>query len=128
MARFALVGVAVAIVFVAAGCGGQTTYTRAATKNCLTQRSVQIGGPLDFVAGTATGGAFVAQLGDNHVTVAFGQTLADGEQIELAYQRFAFKNVRAGLADVLRRYNNAVTLWHEHPSDTDLSLIVGCLR
>jgi hypothetical protein len=29
---------------------------------------------------------------------------------------------------VLRRYSNAVTLWHKHPSDSDLALIVGCLR
>lgn len=111
-----------------AGCGGQTTYTATATKTCLTQRGATIGGKLDFVAETATGGAFVTQLGDNWVTVAFGQTLGDGEQIELAYERFAFPNVRSGLPDVLRRYGNAVTLWHMHPSDSDLSLIVGCLR
>ena len=24
--------------------------------------------------------------------------------------------------------NNAVTLWHQHPNDSDLSLVVGCLR
>jgi len=36
--------------------------------------------------------------------------------------------VKEGLPDVLRRYKNAVTLWHAHPSDSDLSLVVGCLR
>lgn len=128
MARFALAGVAVGILLAAAGCGGQTTYTLARTKTCLTQRGVQVGGQLDFVANTATGGAVLAHLGDNFVTVAFGQDLSGGENIELAYTRFAKENVRAGLADVLRRYNNAVTLWHAHPSDSDLALIVGCLR
>ena len=43
-------------------------------------------------------------------------------------QEFALPNVHAGLSDVLRRYNNAVTLWHMHPSDSDLALVVGCLR
>ncbi len=128
MARFTLVGVALGMLLVAAGCGGKTTYAPAASKTCLTQRGATIGGKLDFVAQTATGGAFVVQLGDNYATVAFGRTLADAQQLELAYQRFAFSNVRSGLPDVLRRYNNAVTLWHAHPSDSDLSLVVGCLR
>ena len=85
-------------------------------------------GKLDFVAQTATGGAFVTHLGDNFVTIVFGESPTDGKQIELAYQRFAFANVRAGLADVLKRYNNVVTLWHAHPSDTDLAIVTGCLK
>jgi hypothetical protein len=74
------------------------------------------------------GGAFRANLGDNWVTVAFGDTLKSGIDIENAYTRFALPNIRAGLPDVLRRYNNVVTLWHQHPNDSDLSLVVGCLR
>jgi len=117
-----------AVTLAAAGCGGKTTYTVEGTKKCLTERGAQVGGKLDFVAETATGGALKTDLGDNFVTVAFGQTLDDGIQIELAYQKFAYENVKAGLADVLRRYDNAVTLWHQHPSDSDLALVVGCLR
>jgi hypothetical protein len=111
-----------------AGCGGGTTYTVNRTKTCLTQRGVAVGGKPDFVATTATGGAFVARLDGNFVTIAFGSDLATGNDIEAAYLRFALPNVRPGIADVLRRYGNAVTLWHMHPSDTDLALIVGCLR
>ena len=128
MARLALAGVAVGILLLAAGCGGKTTYTLARSKTCLTERGVQVGGPLDFVARTATGGAMVAHLGDNFATVAFGQDLTGGINIELAYTRFAAKNIQNGLSDVLHRYNNAVTLWHMHPSDSDLALVVGCLR
>jgi hypothetical protein len=129
MGRLSLAGLAVVILTVVAGCGGKSTYSADHTKNCLTQRGVKIGGPLDFVANTAMGGAFRANLGDdNWVTVAFGDTLASGVDIENAYTRFALPNVRSGLSDVLRRYNNAVTLWHMHPSDSDLSLVVGCLR
>jgi hypothetical protein len=128
MGRLALAGLAVVVLTVLAGCGGKTTYSSDRTRNCLTQRGVKVGGPLDFVANTAIGGAFRANLGDNWVTVAFGDTLKSGVDIENAYTRFALPNVKAGLSDVLRRYNNAVTLWHMHPSDSDLSLVVGCLR
>jgi hypothetical protein len=128
MARLALAGVAVGVLLALAGCGGKTTYTLARTKTCLTERRVQVGGPLDFVARTATGGAIVAHLGDNYTTIAFGQDLTGGLNIELAYTRFATQNIRNGLSDVLRRYNNAVTLWHKHPNDSDLALVVGCLR
>jgi hypothetical protein len=128
MGRLSLAGLAVVILTVLAGCGGKTTYSADKTKTCLTQRGVRIGGPLDFVANTAMGGAFRANLNDNWVTVAFGDTLKSGVDIENAYTRFALPNVKAGLSDVLRRYNNVVTLWHMHPSDSDLSLVVGCLR
>jgi hypothetical protein len=111
-----------------AGCGGQTTYSLGPTKTCLTHRGFRVGGKLDFVASTATGGAFLVHLGDNFVTVAFGNSLQTGDDIQGAYQRFALPNVKPGLSDVLRRYDNAVTLWHLHPSDSDLALVVGCLR
>ncbi len=113
MKRLAFAALAAMFVLAVAGCGGQTVYTLDRSKTCLTQRSVHIGGPLSFVASTATGGAFRANLLDgNFVQVAFGDTVKSGHDIENAYQRFALPNVRAGLASVLRRYNNAVTLWH----------------
>jgi len=112
----------------AAGCGGSKAYSVGKTRSCLVERGVQIGGNLDFVASTATGGAFAARLGDNSVKVVFGETENDAEQIKHAYERFAFSNVKAGLADVLRRNRNAVMLWHEHPQESDLSLVTGCLK
>jgi hypothetical protein len=126
--RLGLACLAVSTALLLAGCGGTTAYSLAKTKTCLTERGVNIGGKLDFVASTATGGAFAANLGDNSTKLVFGQTVSDAEQIEDAYHRVAFKNVQSGLPDVLRRYNNAVTLWAHHPSDSDLALIVGCLR
>jgi hypothetical protein len=124
--RVALLGIAL-LALIAAGCGGKSTYSVAKTRACLNARGATIGGKLDFVASTATGGAFAASLGDNSVKLVFGQTPSDAQQIVAAYQRFAFQNVRSGLPDVLRRYNNVVTLWHAHPQDSDLSLVVGCL-
>lgn len=111
-----------------AGCGSTTIYTLGATESCLAQRGAKIGGPLDFVASTATGGAFRTTLSDNWVTVAFGQTLAGGQELEDAWTRFAYPNVKNGLPSVLQRYDNVVTLWHKTPQDSDLSLVVGCLR
>ena len=128
MKRVVLVALVVGMTVALAGCGGSSTYTLKATRSCLQQRGARIGGKLDFVAQTATGGAFVTHLAHNWVTVAFGQNLDGGIQIEDAYERFAFPNVRAGLSDVLRRYGNAVTLWHAHPENADLALVVGCLK
>jgi hypothetical protein len=125
--RLALLGVAVLVV--ATGCGGsQKTYTASATRTCLTKAGTTVGGPLDFVASTALGGAFVAHLSDNFVTVAFGKQDADGVQLQLAYERFAFPNVKQNISDVLKRYNNAVTLWHKHPEPADLALVANCLK
>src|SRR5262245_18805108 len=118
----------VLIVFAVAGCGGSKSYSLEDTKACLEARGVHIGGKLDFVASTATGGAFVASVGQNSVKVVFGETDDDAEQIELAYDHFALPNVKAGLADVLRRQGNAVMLWQEHPQDSDLALVTGCLK
>jgi hypothetical protein len=124
--RLALVGIVV--VLVVAACGGQATYSADKTRACLKSESARIGGPLDFVATTATGGAFVARLSDNAVTIAFGEKEADAADIAFAYQRFAFPNVRSNIADVLERYRNAVLLWHKHPAAADLALITGCLK
>jgi len=126
------VAVPLLIVFalLVAGCGGSTVYSDAKTSACLQARGAKISPPgsSDLVASTAPGGAFAAALGDNSVKLVFGQTDAQAQNLVAAYERFAFPNVRAGLPDVLRRYNNVVTLWHEHPQDADLSLVIGCLR
>jgi hypothetical protein len=119
---------AVVIVLLAAGCGGGAkAYSVAKTRSCLASNGARIGGKLDFVASTATGGAFVARWPDNFVTVVFGDNEDDAKQIELAYHRFAFRNVRAGLADVLKRERNTVMLWHRHPQDPHLETVNGCL-
>ena len=127
MARVALLALTL-LALIASGCGGKTSYSAEKTRSCLVARGAQIGGKLDPVASWATGGAFVASLGDNSVKLVFGQTTGDAQNTQSAYERFAYSNVRGGLPDVLRRYNNVVTLWHAHPGDADLSLVVGCLR
>jgi hypothetical protein len=123
--RFAIAAIAAAVVL--AGCGKSTpTYTLQKTSACLRHDGVVLGGQLDFVATTATGGAVRAQLRDNGVTVVFGATVGDSDNIDAAYRRFHSSNV--GIDDVLRRQGNAVMLWRAHPSDQDLALVTGCLK
>ena len=126
MGRIALI--AIFSVFLLAGCGGNSLYTAAKTRACLASENASIGGKLDFVASTATGGAFIATLSGNSVTVAFGAKQSDAADITVAYQRFAFPNVRNNIQDVLERYQNAVLLWHMHPANADLALVTGCLK
>jgi hypothetical protein len=119
---------ALVLVLGATACGEQTEklYSLAKTRSCLADDGVRLGGKLDFVATTATGGALKAHLGSNFVTVVFGETVADADNINQAYHTFREQNV--GIEDVLRQQSNAVMLWHEHPSDAATSRVTGCLR
>jgi hypothetical protein len=123
--------VAVLAVLFVSGCGsgGTTIYSREATAACLTKAALQpkpVTEAVDFVANSATGGAFSVQLVDNQVTVSFGETVADADNIDQAYRRFKATNV--GIDDVLRRQGNVLMLWHVHPQDDDLATITGCLK
>jgi len=113
---------------VVGGCGKASphSYSLANTKECLQSKQVRLGGPLDFVASTATGGAVKVHLSDNFLTVVFGKTVQDADNLDAFYRRVAAENV--GIDDVLRQDQNAVMLWHVHPSDADLSLVTGCLK
>jgi hypothetical protein len=121
-------GCLLVVAVLAASCGGSSTnlYSRGKTQACLASNGVRLGGGLDFVATTSTGGAFRAHLADNDVTVVFGATAADADNINQAYHRFHSQNV--GIDDVLRQQGNAVMLWHQHPSDADLNRVVACLE
>jgi hypothetical protein len=120
-----------ALAFVAAACGGGGTslYTRAPSSACLQKQGVRVGpvsDTADFVAASATGGAFRAHLVQNDVTVSFGETQVDADNIDQAYRRFHAKNV--GIDDILRRQGNAVMLWRTHPQDADIATITNCLK
>jgi hypothetical protein len=123
-----IVLIAAPFLLLVAGCGGSGSsglYTLPKTRACLAAKHVKLGGSLDFVATTATGGALRATLSDNFVTVVFGAATTDADNIDQAYRQFHAKNV--GIDDVLRQDRNAVLLWHAHPSDADLAEIGSCL-
>jgi|tagenome__1003787_1003787.scaffolds.fasta_scaffold20214645_2 hypothetical protein len=118
-----------AAVVVVAACGGSgsSLYTKQPTVACLEKQGLAPGGAADdFVASSATGGAFRVKLKDNSVTVSFGETLDDATNLDQAYRRFHARNV--GIDDILRTQQNAVMLWKGHPSDTDIATITGCLK
>ncbi len=116
------------LVMLAGACGGNggDLYSLEKTKACLAKDGVRLGGPLDFVATTATGGAVQAHLGTNFVTLVFGDTIDKADNINQAYHRFHSQNV--GIDDVLRQDQNAVMLWHAHPSDANLARVTACLK
>jgi hypothetical protein len=121
-----------AISLAAAACGGasqSTLYAKEPTSACLAKKGIHVlsvASSTDFVADSATGGAFRVSLPPNRVTVSFGLTLEDADNIDQAYRRFHAANV--GIDDVLRQQQNAVMLWHSHPSNHDLATITDCLK
>lgn len=128
MPRVALVALAVALL--AAGCGKPSpkVYSEVHSRACLHAKRLRITLPpaSDFVATTALGGSFKVTLAHNFVTVSFGSTLQNAQNLDDVYRSVRARNV--GINDVLRMQGNAVMLWHEHPSDADLALVQGCLR
>jgi hypothetical protein len=125
--RIAASSVLFALCFAACGgAGGSALYTLQKTRSCLTAKHIRVGGALDFVATTATGGALRAHLATNDVKIAFGETSTDADNIDQAYRRFRAANI--GIDDVLREDRNAVMLWHTHPSDADMATIGDCLK
>ena len=128
MAR--VLGICLAVVLLAAACGppGPKTYNLAKSRACLVGKNVHVtNAPVaDFIASTALGGAFHARVTGNAVTVSFGSNPANGQSLDDAYRSARAHNV--GIDDVLRMQGNAVMLWHQHPTDAQLSLITGCLK
>jgi len=126
--RVALVALAVALL--AAGCGKPSPkiYSEVRSRACLHAKRIRITPPpaSDFVATTALGGSFKVTLPHNFVTVSFGDTLRNAQNLDDVYHSVRGKNV--GIEDVLRMQGNAVMLWHQHPTDQDLALVQGCLR
>jgi hypothetical protein len=112
-------------VLTACGAGGKI-YAASKTRSCLAAHGAKIGPATgDLVASTATGEAFRAYLVGNFVTFVFSATVADANNVDDAYRRFAGKNV--GIDDVLFRQGNVVMLWHLQPP-SDVSGITDCLK
>lgn len=113
-----------------AGCGTPPHYSLAKTRACLKAAGAKIVAPKgDFVAESATGGTFRAELGGargNAVTVSFGTTAAEAKQTADGYVRFHAKNV--GISDILSVDKNVVLLWKEHPSEADVTTVTNCLK
>ncbi len=130
MKRIVVIGL---LASLAAGCGGgsksASLYTLAATKQCMETTLKLHNFPAlgdDFVASTASNGALRVRMGDNAVTILFGQSADEASNLADAYRRFHAKNV--GIEDILRTDNNVVMLWQLHPLPGDENNIHDCLK
>ena len=128
MTRILLGVLPLVLLLTLAACGGSgsSLYSLQKTQSCLTAKNIRLGGTLDFVATTATGGALRAHLPGEFVTIAFGATTADADNIDQAYRSFHASNV--GIDDVLHEDRNAVLLWNLHPVDANVATIAACLK
>jgi hypothetical protein len=122
-------GAVFVLVLVLAGCGGSggpSSFSAADTRLCLKKDDkLKLDRKLDFVASTATGGALHVVMPKNAVTVVFGESESDANNINDAYHRFVARNV--GIEDIIRQDKNAVLLFKNHPSDADIATIEDCL-
>ena len=121
-----------AIVATLAGCGGesQTLAAREATAHCVDTRfavAIDLNAvDLDPVASGASAGAFRVELpSGTEVTVSFGRTVEDAEQIEEAYRANAGGTP---VDDVLERDGTAVFRWAQAPTDAEAIGMRGCLQ
>lgn len=123
-------GLALAAALLAAGCGGDgepELYQLEPTRACLEEAGHDVSmDDLDFVASTATGGAFRADAAENEVTVTFGESEDEAERTAAAYRNFAGPTI--DIEHVLFRRANAVLLWGAPPGDEERAPVEACLR
>ena len=131
MSRPPVIAAAAAVgVLALVGCGTPPHYTLSDTRACLKDAGAVIVPPKDdFVAETATAGAFRAELdppSGNAVTLSFGESADDAKQTAAGYVRFHAKNV--GVSDILEQDKNVVLLWKQHPTQSEQDEVTGCLK
>lgn len=119
-----------AAVLLAAGCGGEAEpdfYRLEPTRSCLEEAGMEVTTEdLDFVASTATAGALRAGVGENEVTVSFGEEEEEAVRTAQAYRDFADPTI--AIDHVLAREANAVLVWNAPPGDEERGPVHACLR
>ena len=117
-----------ALVVAACGQPGPKVYDETRTRACLVSEHLRVSRrPVsDFVASIALGGSFGVHFRLNRVTVSFGDTVKNAQDLDGIYRSVHAKNV--GIDDVLRVQGSAVMLWHTHPSESDLARLLSCLK
>ncbi len=124
LTRIGLVA-ALAVSFVAAGCGGggdETRYSRTETQRCLEQAGVGADpGNADEVGGSADEGALGVTFPNNFVTIAFDTTVENAKGTEEQY----------GVTEVaghVERKGTVTLAWDNEPSDEERDRIDSCLK
>lgn len=125
MKRILVVASTVAALAGCGGGGGSALYSYDHTRACLEKKPfLKVDNKVDFVAGTATAGAFRVHFTYNEATVSFGKTLDDANSINAAYHRFHAKNV--GVDDIVHQDKNIVVLYKIHPLEGDVIDLTHC--
>jgi hypothetical protein len=109
-------------------------YEVDATRACLEDAGFRITTDPDevgLITLTAPAGGFLAVYpgGGNRLTIAFGNTKKEAQQIVRAFQaRATTQQQRRRLRTLLEGQGNAVLVWISEPSDADRELVRGCLK
>lgn len=105
----------------------QKMFSEKKTEECFAKRTdVKIDHNVDFVANTASNGAFRVIFDNNSVTLVFTRNPKEAANIDTAYRRFHAKNV--GINDVLEQNRNVVALWKYHAGVIHEADLTDCLK
>ena len=109
-------------------------YEVAPTRDCLKNAGFRITTGLaevGLITETAGGGGFRAYYpgGANSLTIAFGNTKEEAQQMVRAFQGQArTEQQRRRLRTLLEGQGNAVLVWITEPSDDDREAVRNCLK
>jgi hypothetical protein len=104
------------------------------TRACLEDAGFRITTDPDqvgLITLTAPAGGFLAVYpgGKNRLTIAFGNTREEAQQMVRAFQAQATtQQQRRRLRTLLEGQGNTVLVWISEPSDDDRELVRGCLK
>jgi hypothetical protein len=104
------------------------------TRACLEDAGFRITTDPDeigLITLTAPAGGFRAYHpgGDNSLTIAFGNTREEAQQMVRAFQaRATNEQQRRRLRTLLEGQGNAVLVWISEPSEEDREVVRGCLK
>jgi hypothetical protein len=104
------------------------------TSDCLKDAGFRITtdpAEIGFITETAQGGGFRAYYpGEkNSLTIAFGTTKEEAQQIVTAFQAQArTRQERRRLRTLLEGQGNAVLVWISEPTEADREVVRGCLK
>ncbi len=109
-------------------------YELEPTRGCLEDAGFRITtdpDELGLITLTAPAGGFLAVYpgGTNRLTIAFGNTKEEAQQMVRAFQaQAATPQQRRRLRTLLEGQGNAVLVWISEPSEEDRELVRGCLK
>jgi hypothetical protein len=117
----------------AAGCtsGEPSAFTAQPTAKCLRGENFRVttdDANVGVVAANAPHGGLLAKEPGNALTVAFAEDSDDAIMVSGAFKRFAPKNVKKHIDDVMRIQKNAVLLWTVTPPQDEMNKVFGCLK